>query len=92
MSWTKFKPQMGFEKGLPSIQYFFIETETILNVWILRGMKSHRSDNLTEMVPKTFTKSSSITLSATLCGRKNTPDQIAFQIMPAQSFANFELK
>ena len=55
-------------------------------------MKSHRSDKLTEMSPKTFTKSSSITLSATVCGRKNSPDQIAFQIMAAQSFANLERK
>ena len=41
-----------------------------------------------EMEPKTFTKSS----SATVCGRKSTPDQSAFQIMAAQSFANLKRK
>ena len=45
-----------------------------------------------EMEPKTFTKSSSITLSATVFGRKSTPDQSAFQIMAAQSFANLKRK
>ena len=55
-------------------------------------MKSHWSDNLTEMLPKTFTKISSITLSATVCGRQNTPDQIAFQTMAAQNCENLKRK